>query len=100
MRQGTTPTHTFTLPISVELIKTVEITYAQGGKVVLRKSNADVNLEGNEVSLRLTQADTFSFDATVPAEIQIRLLLTDGNVPDTPIFTWYINRSLSKEVLE
>lgn len=99
MRQGTTPTHTFTLPISVEMIKTVEITYAQGGKMVLQKGNADVEMTGNKVILRLTQEDTFRLDATKPVQIQLRPLLVNGVVPDTKIMLKNLYESLSREVL-
>lgn len=99
MRQGTTPTHTFTLPISVELIKTVEITYAQGCKVVLRKGNADVQMEGCKVAVHLTQEDTFALNPEMPLEIHLRPLLTNGKVPDTMIIYRSVSKSLSQEVL-
>lgn len=99
MRQGTTPTHYYTLPISVELIKTVEITYAQGGKVVLRKSNADVQMEGRKVVVHLAQEDTFALDPTRLLEIHLRPLLTNGRVPDTRIIYLNVSKSLSREVL-
>lgn len=99
MRQGTTPTHTFTLPISVELIKTVEITYAQGGKIVLQKGNADVEMKDKKVILHLTQEDTFALEAAQLINVQLRPLMADGSVPETPIFTMHISKSLSKEVL-
>lgn len=99
MRQGTTPTHTFSLPISVDMIKTVEITYAQGDKVVLTKHTDDVEMEGKKVILHLTQEDTFALEAAKLVNVQLRPLLVDGSVPDTPIFTMHIGRSLSREVL-
>lgn len=99
MRQGTTPTHTFTLSISVDMIKTVEITYEQGDKVVLTKHTADVEMEGKKVRLHLTQEDTFALEASKLINVQLRILLFDGSVPEMPIFTMRIGRSLSQEVL-
>ena len=37
MIQGTTPTHTFTIPFDVSLIKELKVVYAQQGEIVLEK---------------------------------------------------------------
>lgn len=99
MRQGTTATQTFTLPISVELIKTVEVTYAHGEKIVLQKYNDDVEMTDNRVVVHLKQEDTFKFDWKQPLRVQLRIYLTDGSVPEMPIFTFNVAESLSREVL-
>lgn len=99
MIRGSTPTHIFTLPFGAETVKTIEITYAQNEKVKLQKANADCVLEGNTVSIKLTQEDTFKFDEKPLVEIQIRVLTLGGDVIASDIMYTTVKRCLSDEVL-
>lgn len=51
MYRGSTPTHVFTLSIPVEDIKALRLTYAQGGRTVLEKTEKEVKMEGNTVTI-------------------------------------------------
>lgn len=51
MFRGSTPTHVFTLSIPVEEIKSLRLTYVQGGKIVLDKTEADVKMSGATVTI-------------------------------------------------
>lgn len=99
MRQGTTPTHYYTLPIDVSTIRKVEITYAQGGKVILTKGNADVSMEGKTIAVDLTQEDTFKLSAAALVNVQVRVMTTDDTVLASRVMTISCFESLSKEVL-
>lgn len=99
MTRGSTPTHVFTLPFGAETVKTVEITYAQNEAIKLQKTNADCVLEGNAVSVKLTQEDTFKFDEKPLVEIQIRVLTLGGDVIPSDIMYTTVKRCLSDEVL-
>ena len=79
MIQGTTPTHIFRIPLSVENIKNVRITYAQNGTVVLTKELEDCTTNGNEVMCQLSQEETFGFDSSLPVDIQFRVLTNSGD---------------------
>lgn len=98
MRTGTTPTHVFTMPFGVDMIKELEITYAQNGKTVLTKYKEDCVLEGNTVSVTLTQQDTFEFGSS-NVSIQVRVLTLDDNALASDIITIRCERCLSNEVL-
>ena len=74
MIKGTTPTHTFSLPFGTEMIKKIEVVYAQNDAVKLTKESEDCAFDGNTVSVKLTQEDTLVFDEGVCVEIQVRVL--------------------------
>lgn len=99
MRIGTTPTHQFTLPFDVETLLALEITYSQDNQVVLQKREQDCTMEGNMVSVTLSQEETFGFDEYMNVEIQLRVLTTGNNVFSSDIFNVSCKRCLSDEVL-
>ena len=99
MIKGTTPTHIFSLPFDTALIKTVEITYAQNDTVILTKGNADCVFDGNDVSVRLTQAETLLFADGTCVEIQVRVLTLGDDAIASPIMRIHCHDCLSCEVL-
>ena len=102
--RGTTPYHNFILPILVEQIEAVYVTYLQNNEVILDKSNLtddfDINnlldlenanveiltpeeRESSQLTIHLSQEDTLKFHFYPAAKkniavIQIRILTTDG----------------------
>ena len=102
--RGTTPYHNFILPILVEDIDAVYVTYLQNDEVVLDKSslngdfeinnlidleNANVEIftdeekESSQLTIHLSQEDTLKFHFYPAAKkniavIQVRLLTKDG----------------------
>ena len=102
--RGTTPYHNFILPILVEDIDAVYVTYLQNNEVILDKSNlkdefeinnlidlenANVEIltpeerESSQLTLHLSQEDTLKFHFYPAAKkniavIQIRILTKDG----------------------
>lgn len=99
MIQGTTPTHTFNITLDTTNIAELLITYAQFGKVVLRKEKADCTIDGNSVAVKLTQEDTFLFDDTGAVEIQIRCKDNNQTVFASDIIRVDCKRCLTNEVL-
>lgn len=99
MIKGTTPTHIFALPIDTAMIKTAEITYVQNGVIKLRKSLADCEIDNNDLSVKLTQEDTFLFADGSCVEIQLRVLTLSGDVLASNIMRVHCNKCLSCEVL-
>lgn len=80
MIKGTTPTHKFTIPDeAVGNIKEIKITYEQDGVDIVTKRTEDCTVNGNSVSVRLTQTDTFKFDHNAVVNIQIRILTQNGD---------------------
>lgn len=78
MRRGTTPTHTFTFPFSLDVIAKLRVIYKQDDSIVLVKTLDDCIVNGNSVSYKLTQEETLLFNSDRMVDIQIRAL-TAGN---------------------
>ena len=78
---GSTPTHIFHLPFQVNVIEGELISYAQKHKTILRKRTTDCQLEGNQISVKLTETDTFAIDDAIPSvDVQIKIKLITGDV--------------------
>ena len=99
MRKGTTPTHTFVLPFSVDMIAAARIVYAQNGAVLFVKTGDDLTMEGNKIETKLTQAETMVCHGDGYIEIQLRVRTTDGEVMASDIERVYVGRCLGDEVL-
>lgn len=99
MIRGTTPTHIFEIPIDSSLLKQVQITYAQGGINLLVKTIEDCVLDGNSISVTLSQEETLMFSHKKDVEVQIRVLTKDGTAMATTVRQVDVGRVLNEEVL-
>ena len=99
MRRGTTPTHSFTIPFSVANVADALVVYAQSEKIMLQKTASQCHMEGNTLSVELTQEETFLFDSGKKVQIQIRVLTTEGKALASNIITTDVAKCLSNEVL-
>ena len=99
MKRGTTPTHIFTLPVDTGLFSHIRIIYAQHGNPVLVKENDACQLDGNTVTVKLSQEETFRFDSGVSVEIQLRAMANDGEVMNSGIIKATVHRCLDNEVI-
>ena len=70
---------TFAMPISL-MDAQVYITFEQEHRVVLEKTNEDMEISADEIVLPLTQADTARFGVG-QLDIQIRAIFEDGSAP-------------------
>ena len=78
MIRGTTPKLEFTIPFGTDLIKELYITFAQGAEVVIEKTLADCDCEGERLVLRLSQADTLAFKHGQLVDVQLRVKTVNG----------------------
>ena len=99
MIRGTTPTHIFRLPFSVLAIQDVRVIYAQRDEQILVKETADCTLEGNRISVTLTQEDTFKFDHSKCVQIQLRVSTAGGQVLASQIKHIDVEKCLDSEVI-
>lgn len=101
--RGTTPYHSFILPMHADEITEIYISYTQNGQMILDKTSADAEihdivdlyenasmeelteeeLNSCQVTLHLSQEDTLAFRFYPAAEkniavIQVRVLAVDG----------------------
>lgn len=100
MIRGTTPTHVFELPVDAALIDKVLVVYAQNGEEVFHKTKKDCQMDGMELSVRLTQTDTLKLSCGYNAQIQLKMLLHDGNVMISNAKLVYVRDCYSNEVIE
>ena len=100
MYRGTTPTHTFTLPFDAALVEKLRITYAQAGREILVKSDGDLSIEGNVVTVQLTQEETLAFRCNREVEMQIAARTPDGDVIKSTILRTKVARCLNSEKLQ
>ena len=100
MIRGTTPTHTFNIPFEASDIEAARIIYAQNDKEIFTKTVADCSLNGNSISVKLTQEETFLFNCNYPVQIQLRVKLKDiDEIRATDIMLVPVGKCLEEEVL-
>ena len=97
--RGTTPKHMFKLPFDTALIKELKITYAHNREIVLVKEKQHCTLEGNTVTVRLTQEETLLFENNWNVEIQLRILKKDGDALRSKIYNRFTGVLLDDEVM-
>lgn len=99
MRIGTTPTHTFTIPFSSDMIRECQIIYQQNEKEVLTKYKKDCTMQDESILVTLTQEETFLFKKG-HVSIQVRVVTHNGEALASDIILVSCKRCLSDEVLE
>lgn len=99
MERGTTPVHTFTLPFNADVFTELKITYSQNNQIKLVKRLEDCAVDGQTISHKLNQEETFLFDLAHKVQIQLRGLDTHGNVMNSRIFDVPVGKCLDCEVL-
>lgn len=72
MYRGTTPTFKFTLEFDASTIELLNIAMAQNGEVKISKNKSDCTLDGNTVSVTLTEAETLDLEeGTLSMQLRI-----------------------------
>lgn len=96
---GTTPTHTFTLPFEKELIADLRITYSQNKKIIITKHKADVEIDGNDINVTLTQEETFGFKEKKMVFVQLKIKTIDDQVFNSDLIIMRVEPALDNEVI-
>lgn len=98
MRQGTTPTIQITVnDIDLNKMQNIYVVFEQNG-YILKKESSDLNIEGNVISVLLSQEETFNFKEGT-CNIQLRMITKGGVAIASPIKTTKVYRVLNKEVI-
>lgn len=100
MIRGTTATHVFKLPFSVDFIKTLKIVYGQNDKEIFHKKTESCILSGNVATVRLTQRDTFKFNDEQKVQVQVRCLTKNDDALVSDIKITMARPCLDNEVLK
>lgn len=98
MRQGTTPTIQITInDINLNEMQNIYVVFEQNGYIV-KKESSDLNVEGNIISVLLSQEETLNFKEGT-CNIQLRMITKGGVAIASPIKTTKVYRVLNKEVI-
>lgn len=72
MIRGTTPTITFTAELDFSLFSKIEVTFAQHKEPIFTKKKEDCIINGKELTVKLTEAETLQFNCkSTPIQMQI-----------------------------
>ena len=98
MRQGTTPTIQITInDIDLNEMQNIYVVFEQNG-YILEKESSDLDIEGNVISVSLSQEETLNFKEGT-CNIQLRMITKGGVAIASPIKTTKVYRVLNKEVI-
>lgn len=97
MIRGSTPTHTFNCKLDADLFHKVRVLYSQDDVLVLKKEDEDCAINGQTVTVKLTQEDTLAFHAGW-VEVQLRVLTPTGDSIPSDIYKVHVDRLLEDEV--
>lgn len=100
MVQATTPTFILTLPNDIDLGEAAHVyfTLRQNGSVI-EKSDTDLTIDANEVSVYLTQAETVKLSVGT-ALIQLNWTYSNGARACSTIASVEVDENLLKAVVE
>lgn len=104
MYRVTTPTHTFKLPMETSTLSVIQVVYKQHNKKLKKQYQnntlpAGMTLDGKNVVIRLTQAETKQFVADDYVKTQIRVLTNTDDAYASKKFSIYVNDVLDEEIL-
>lgn len=100
MVQATTPTFILTLPDTVDLSQAANIYFSLRQKnVIIEKSNDDLTVDGQTVSVYLEQAETLQL-VSGAAQIQLNWTYANGSRACSNIVSVQVSENLLKEVVE
>lgn len=95
MYQYTTPTHKFTLSVSLDKFLKVKIIYAQKDKVLFVKTLDDiVEDSGYTATITLSQEESGRFDERFPCQIQWHVQTKDGAIMASSIYETSVQKVL------
>ena len=96
---GSTPTNTFRLPFDTSMLSSVRIVYAQDDEILITREKGDCTLDGNTITVTLTQEETLRFDYQKILEIQGHFLTLGGDALVSKPKQITVEKFLDREVL-
>ena len=97
MIRGTTPTHSFYIPFSVDEIEDINVIYGQNDTMLFKKAKEDCLITNNKVVVSLTADETLLFDERKTGQAQIEVVTTEGKTQTSDIVLFPVCKRL-KEV--
>lgn len=88
MIRGTTPTITFEADCDCTGFELLEVTFSQADNVILTKKLNDCAIDGNKITVNLTEEETLLFDCNKnPVLMQIRAGVGTGRIASNIMHT-------------
>lgn len=81
--RGTTPTLSFGLPFSTDLLATGFVTVKQRDAVIIEKELSVCNCDGNTITTKLMQEETLSLESGIHAKIRLVVKTHGGDRHET-----------------
>lgn len=97
--RGTTPTISFGLPFSTDLLDTGFVTVKQREEVIIEKELSVCECSGNTLTARLAQADTLALEVGTHAKIRLVVKTTGGDRLETKDFVVRVSDTCKDEVI-
>lgn len=97
--RGTTPKFVFKVNMSTDNLIKIHVLFSQNNRLILRKDESCCTMSDKEISVELTQTDTFMFDCSKAAKVQLRALTADGKAVKTKVFAIDITECLEDDIL-
>lgn len=97
--RGTTPTLSFGLPFSTDLLATGFVTVKQREEVVIEKELSACDCSGNVLTARLTQEDTLALELGSFVNIRLVVKTTGGDRLETKDITARVSDTHKDEVI-
>lgn len=85
--RGTTPSVSAELPFDTSELEEAYLSFAQNGRTVFEKDISDMELSGETLTVRLSQADSLKLSAAYTTQIQLRCVFPDGSAAASEIVT-------------
>lgn len=96
--RGTTPTHTFRVPIDLTSAVALKVYYKQGYEVLVEKEKQDLVVTPTTITVELTQEETLRF-ADGQIKMQIRARMPNGKAVKSKVKTTSADELLKNEVI-
>lgn len=89
----------FTLPDDAQNYLSILATISQRKEQKINKTKDELDLSGRVATLKLSQEETLTLEAGVPAQLQIRVYKSTYEAPGSKIFTVDVLPSLNEVIL-
>lgn len=83
INRGSTQSITYTLPFPAERLEKAYVTIVQDEAVVIEKPLEDMQIDGNEIAVELTQKETLKLNSDSRGTVQFRYRDINGNADRT-----------------
>lgn len=90
MTRNSTPIEQFRLPSLASEYSHIRLTFGQDKDILLEFNKSDLTIDGDLVSIKLTQEQTNCFKKGY-AWVEVSVKTTGGNVPSPAKVTFYVN---------